>query len=280
MATKFTSEMSCEEQLAELINRSKGTKQREGYDCPLCLNREFTIRVEQGRRSSVACSCVVIRNNIARLRRRGLLELSDRCTFERFTAHQPWQSQMKAMVEEYLESGSREWRFLAGQSGCGKTHLCTAAATQMICAGRDVQVFRWVEWSSRTKSLISDQAGYNRAVQPLKDCDVLFLDDFLKTPGCATPTQADLRLAFEVLDARYQDPDKSVILCSEFSPDQIVGFDEALGGRIAERAAHWSITVKNQESRNHRLFVSDGMSEGSPQTEPVNRVRHGHGTAS
>ena len=82
---------------------------------------------------------------------------------------------------------------------------------------------------------------------------MLFLDDFLKTPGGARPTQGDLRLAFEVLDARYQEPEKAVILCSEFSPEQIIGFDEALGGRIAERSARWSITVQNQECRNQRL---------------------------
>lgn len=253
MTTTVTSVLSYDEQLAELINRSRGQTKREGYDCPDCLNREFVVRVEQGKRKTVSCQCVTIRNNIARLRKRGLLEMSDWCTFERFTTEQPWQKQMKTAVEGYLSAGGSDWLFLAGQSGSGKTHLCTAAATQMILAGKDVQVFRWVEWAAKAKSLIGDPFAYRSAVQPLKECDVLFLDDFLKTPGGARPTQGDLRLAFEVLDARYQEPEKAVILCSEFSPEQIIGFDEALGGRIAERSARWSITVQNQECRNQRL---------------------------
>ena len=102
--------------------------------------------------------------------------------------------------------------------------------------------------------LRADDEGFLRSPQAI----LKTLDMDGATLGGARPTQGDLRLAFEVLDARYQDADKGVILCSEFTPEQIIGFDEALGGRIAERSALWSITIQNGTSRNQRLHRPRG----------------------
>ena len=239
--------------LMDAINATPGETLRMGYDCPICRNKEFVLTLEGKQRRSHACSCVQIRQNLFRLRLRGLLDLYQHCTFPNFTTPQQWQQQAKSVAEAFSQSDLHHWFFLSGPSGCGKTHLCTAIAAQLILTGHDVQIFRRVEWAAKAKSAITDTDAYAALLGPLKDCDVLYLDDFLKVQKGASPTAADIRLAFEVLDARYNSPDKSVILSSEFHLGQITGFDEALAGRIVERSAGFAVQIQNAPGRNYRF---------------------------
>ena len=230
-----------------------GKSARMGYDCPICRNKEFVLELNNGFRHSHACSCVKIRQNLTRLKNRGLLGLYDHCTFPAFTVSAPWQQQAKSAAISFEGSDLNQWFFLSGPSGCGKTHLCTAIAGGLILKSHDVQIYRWVEWAAKAKSTITDAAAYTALIQPLKDCEVLYLDDFLKVQHGTSPTAADIRLAFEVLDARYNTSDKPVILSSEFSLRQIAGFDEALAGRIVERSGQFTVQIQSAPNRNYRF---------------------------
>ena len=66
----------------------------------------------------------------------------------------------------------------------------------------------------------------------LKKTEVLYIDDFLK----GGDTDADIRLAYEILNSRYNDRGLRTILSSEMTPEKLLRRDEALGGRIYERA--------------------------------------------
>ena len=247
-----TSEPFSEEDFVDKINRCPGTEARMGYDCPICRNKEFVLRIENGIRRPYACSCVNIRNNLARLRNRDLLELYQRCTFENYIITEPWQRSTRDCALAFKKSLLHGWFFISGQSGCGKTHLCTALAAQLILSGHDVQIYRWVEWAAKAKATVTDSAAYTALVQPLKDCEVLYLDDFLKVQHGTRPTPADIRLAFEVLDARYN-ADKPVLLSTELSLRQLAALDEALAGRIAERSRNYAVQIGSAPGRNHRF---------------------------
>jgi DNA replication protein DnaC len=248
-----TVEQFSEEELVRNINARHGKERREGYDCPICHNKEFVLVLKNGVRHSYACKCVRIRQTITRLRVRGLLELYRNATFDKYIVTEEWQKQAKELALAFQKSSLESWFFIAGQSGCGKTHLCTAIAGKLILSGHDVQIFRWVEWAAKAKSAITDSAEYERLIQPLKECEILYLDDFLKVQRGQTPTAADIRLAFEVLDARYNSPGKSVILSSEFNLRQIADFDEALASRIAQRSGKFSVQIQNASGRNYRI---------------------------
>ena len=154
--------------------------------------------------------------------------------------------------EEAIRHKDGPMLVLAGP-GSGKTHLCTAIASSLILSGHDVQIFRWVEWASNAKSVVTDAPAYAALLEPLKTCQVLYLDDFLKVQRGTSPTAADIRLAFEVLDARYNHRDKPVILSTEFNLRQIAGFDEALAGRIVERSRGFAVQIQGGPDRNHRF---------------------------
>lgn len=234
-------------------NARSGREMGEGYDCPICHNKEMIRVIENGVEMRYACKCHFIRQNMRRLRVRGLGELSQHCTFQSFTTNEPWQRNAKEAAIRYEKSDLSRWFFISGQSGSGKTHLCTAIAGSLITKGHDVQVYRWVEFAAKAKSVIGDSTAYANLVQPVKDCEILYLDDFLKVQNGQAPTAADIRLAFEILDARYCSPKKAVILSSEFSWERMNQFDAAVAGRIHERSESFMIQLQYAEGRNYRL---------------------------
>ena len=248
-----TSEPFSEEDFVARFNQRPGREARMGYDCPICRNKEFLLVLENGIRRPVSCRCATIRNNLTRLRNRGLLELYQRCTFDCFQVMESWQKSAKDCAAAFCKASLNQWFFISGPSGCGKTHLCTAVASQLILSGQDVQIHRWVEWAAKAKATVTDSSAYAALVQPLKDCQVLYLDDFLKVQHGTRPTAADIRLAFEVLDSRYNAPDKPVLLSSELNLRQIANLDEALAGRIAERSRNFAVQIGNATGRNYRF---------------------------
>ena len=65
------------------------------------------------------------------------------------------------------------------------------------------------------------------------------------------PTAADVNAAFEILNYRYNNQKKLTIISSECTIDDILDIDEAVGGRIFERAKAFSL--KPDKRRNYRL---------------------------
>ena len=75
---------------------------------------------------------------------------------------------------------------------------------------------------------------------------MLYIDDLFK----GNVTGADLNLAFQLINARYNDRKLITILSSELTLSEIIEQDEALGGRIYERARGFVLAAPN---RNRRL---------------------------
>ena len=90
----------------------------------------------------------------------------------------------------------------------------------------------WRDESTALKGLVTDSDIYTKKMNKLKSVPVLYIDDFLKGGF----TEADLKLAFEVLNARYNDTKLRTIISSEMSIKKLISIDEALGGRIYERS--------------------------------------------
>ena len=169
-------------------------------------------------------------------------------TFDAYQADAPWQRTLLERTKEFAALDSPAWLFIGGQSGCGKTHLCTAAVTQRLLAGSDLRYMRWMNDSVRLKALAMEPER-DRLMRAYIDAPVLYIDDLFKS----APTPADLHLAFELLDARYCDQSKRTIISSERTLSDLLAIDEALAGRILERCGDdFLLNIPRNASRNMR----------------------------
>ncbi len=232
--------------------------ERDGYECEKCKNRGWIAKlVEYGDRYGHCigdCECAPIRRSIMRMKRSGLEDVIKKCTFGKFEATEPWQKIVKDAAMEYAND-PKGWFFIGGQSGCGKTHICTAICRELLLRGMPTFYMKWRDDVAKLKGLSLDADEREAMIGKYKDAPVLYIDDLFKTgrnPDGTEPkpTAADINIAFELINYRYCKPDLLTIISSELSMAELVDIDEATGGRICERAK--VTNVAKDRSRNYR----------------------------
>ena len=235
----------------EWYNESEGGL--TGIDCPECKNRgNFQIIDANGYRVMCECKCMATRRYIQMMQNAGLGDLYEKCTFDRYIVTEDWQRRNKESSMRYAAQEGNGWFLFAGASGCGKTHLCTAICSELARKGREI---RYIQWRRLFDKLLQTRFKEYEQEQLFRECtevDVLYMDDFLKTPNNVQPFPEMLSYALEIVDARYK-ADKKTIFSTEFMIDEIIGFDEALGGRIREKTLGNKIMNKREVGRNYRM---------------------------
>lgn len=204
------------------------------YDCPKCRNKGWigTVR-ENGTTVTWDCDCVSIRRSLRQIAKSGLSELLKIYTFDTYKADTDETVKIKAAAQKYVDD-AKGWFFISGKPGSGKTHICTAICAVLLEQGRETRYVLWRETAPQLKTYVNERESYEQIMHELKTVDVLYIDDFLK----GTVTDADINIAFELLNARYNNPDKLTIISTEKSIQDILDIDEALGSRIWERSTH------------------------------------------
>lgn len=244
---------------AETVNASVGElDKQDGYNCPLCRNKGYTMQAttEDGKWRIVAveCKCHKIRKSLRRMQRSGLKNIIRDYTFARYQTPEPWQQRIKEAAIAYAQN-SDGWFFIGGQSGSGKTHICTAICRELLLAEKEVLYMLWRDDIVRLKALVTDAEQYGKAIGRYKEVDVLYIDDLFKAgkgvdAAMQKPTAADINIAFEILNYRYNNS-LPTIISSECAIGDLMDIDEALAGRIIERAKAFSL--RPDISRNWRL---------------------------
>ena len=244
------------------LNAMEGNRNEEdGYICKECKNKAFVFKVvecDDGSFSHVCadCKCAEIRRSIMRMKRSGLKDIIKEYTFDKFETAEPWQKAMKTAATGYAQN-PEGWFFLGGQSGAGKTHLCTAICREFLLAGRQVIYMLWRDDIVKIKGAVTDSDEYGNLIDRYKRAEVLYIDDLFKTGKAQDgstmqkPTGADINVAFEIINYRYNNPALLTIISSELSEDELLDIDEAVGGRIFERSK--SISIAKDRARNYRI---------------------------
>lgn len=242
-----------DDEFAKILNREPG--KLTGYDCPKCRNRGYFWHFRDGYRFIQDCDCMEVRESLKRIQESGLQDVMERQTFASFQCPQPWQADIKRRVMRFVKDEGRDWLLLSGQPGSGKTHLCTAAAGSFLKAGMSVRYMLWVDDSTRMKACVNDEE-YFRQINPLKTCKVLYIDDFFKrkeTDGKKDDfSQADIRLAFEIINHRYANR-LTTIISTERTPGELFRIDEGTGSRIYERTKAYQLVINYDRDKNWRL---------------------------
>ena len=208
-------------------------------DCPICHGKGYVAREDaQGGLICSECECMVRKRTLKRIERSGLSGLLTEYTFDAYQTPEPWQQRAKDMALDYLRSGNA-WFYVAGTPGSGKTHLCTAICGKLIDEGREVRYMLWRREAPRLKALVNERDEYEKLMGEYRAAQVLYIDDFLK----GALTDADLNLAFELLNDRYNARNTMTIISSELPVEKVIERDEAIGSRIYQRSRGYCITT-------------------------------------
>lgn len=212
--------------------------------CSICNDKGRILRRDaDGIIRARECKCMSMRRSLRRIERSGLSDALKRYSFEAYQTPDDQREALLNAAKTFCESDSG-WFYIAGQSGSGKSHICTAICGELL-KKTDVRYMLWRDEAVKIKASVTDNAEYTELIAPLKTVPVLYIDDFLK----GKVTDADLNLAFELINARYNDSRKRTIISSELSMRRLLQLDEAMGGRIYERAKGYCFEAPEENWR-------------------------------
>lgn len=222
------------------------------YECKECKDTGFIDwKDEDGYCYSRPCECKVRqaeqKRTLKLIEESGLQNKFQECTFENFQISESYQKVMTELCQKYLTDSENKWLLLSGQSGSGKTHLCVALCSELIKQYYGVRYLAWRAEGAKIKRNANNDEAYTLLIEPYKNCDVLYIDDLFK----GGTTEADINLAFELLNHRY-DRKLRTIISTELSMERLKSMDEAIAGRINEMCGPYKLFINKSIGRNWR----------------------------
>ena len=192
------------------------------------------------------CECMRRRKIIRNAINSGLGDYIKK-TFNDYVATEDWQKSYKELAVDFLKS-EKEWFMMTGQSGSGKTLLCSIIANNLLRQNKVVQYITWTDFISRLKrDVMVDQQKVSDYLNELKTVEVLFIDELLKKYN-----ETDLKYIIEIINFRYAKNLKTIIT-SERELKNLLGIDEATFSRVVERAGKYLINIPKDIKKNQRL---------------------------
>jgi len=232
-------------------NNEVGTLQ--GNDCPICKNKGYVMILDEMYTALKECECLRTRKNKKLIEKSGLKQLIQEYTFEKFVANETWQRVIKEKALSFVQDTDSHWFFIGGQVGSGKTHICTAIVNELMKQGHEALYMLWRDEIMKLKANVMEGKEYFQNIQTFKTKKGFYIDDLFKSERGKQPTTSDINIAFEILNARYNNPELITILSSEKILKEILGIDEAIGSRIFQRAGSYILELNKNPKMNMRL---------------------------
>lgn len=240
------------------------------YQCEFCEDTGWIEEKdkETGYIFTRKCRCRLAREAKERLAASGLAEAVARQTFDSFEVHTEIQAKIKRTAEKYLAALSdpeirhnprRPWLYIGGNPGSGKTHICTAICGEILNQNIGVRYMQWLNESRRLKAIVNDEDFEDR-VQDYITVSLLYIDDLFKQKFTPNPTfsEADIKIAFTILNARYL-RNKPTIISSEWDLiEQLLPADEGVFSRVYERCKGYTVSIERDPANNYRLMQQPG----------------------
>lgn len=250
--------------ICEKLNKDKGNlNEKDGYECSECGNKGYIFFPKPYGNAytptAVNCKCKKVRSVLIKLSKSGLGNVIGKYTFDSFITKENWQKNIKEKALAFISENDK-WFFIGGQSGCGKSHICTAICGKFLKMEKSVFYMLWIKDIKDLKNTINDYEKHKELLEKYYNTDVLYIDDFFKNGkekdrSIQPPTPADIQLAYDILNSRYNNPNLITIISSERNINEIINIDDATGGRIYERAngGEFIINIKTDKNRNFRM---------------------------
>ena len=244
-------------------NISQGTLNLvDGIECDICKNKGKVAYVKDGYMRCKDCECMVKRKTFQRMKNCGIdKNVLEHYSFKNWKCENEWQNYLLNKCKEfYIESKKQSnnyWFIVSGQSGSGKTHVCTALFQELIMGLNLGGVyFMWNDeipkmLALRKSSYTDNQEKYEFKINELKNIDILYIDDLFKLDK--RYNEDSLSIAFEILNYRYIN-NKITIISTEIEKNQFENIDVAIWGRCNEKTKngnYWTTVVGTE--KNYRI---------------------------
>jgi len=222
--------------------------------CSLCGDVGYRIYWQDGYQFAEECECLPRIQSEAKMKKSGA---NREMTFDTFCMNFDWQTEMSMKATEYALGGylSGQWFFCGGQVGCGKTHICTAILNELLKTNIGCRYMMWRDEAVKLKALVNEHQEYHDKLMELCRAPVLYIDDLFKTQNGKEPTQADVNLAFQIINSRYQDKKWTTIISCEYTTADLMAIDEAVGSRIFERSKVYRVEIEKDKAKNYRVLM-------------------------
>lgn len=245
--------ITLEEMLQEEVisfNNTEGTE----TDCTKCKGKGYIMKIKRdkflGPYTIVKeCGCMRRKLEFQKAKNSGIVPLLKK-NFDNFETSNDWQKNIKALAMENAKT--KNWFFIGGQSGAGKTHICSAITNHQSRNNVKVKYMVWTDDIRELKSFEDDSLMYES-----KRVECLYIDDLFKKPkredGLPNLTAADVDKTWELINFRYSNKLKTII-STELSIDEIIRIDESLGSRVKQNCGKYIINLNRNQERNYRLL--------------------------
>ena len=229
------------------------------YKCEICHDNGW-VEVDPETRTVKKCKCTLAREAEERMKRSGLENALTTQTFETFKVNTDIQRQLSDMAHRYTEAVTdkdrrRPWMYIGGNPGSGKTHICTAVCGDLLTKKNiAVRYMQWVEEARKLKALVNAE-DFEEMLSDYINVSVLYIDDLLKQKSTDNPTftDADIKIAFTILNNRYLQ-NKPTIISTEWNLiDQLLTVDEGTFSRVYECSKGFTFYIPRDPANNYRL---------------------------
>ena len=175
---------------------------------------------------------------------------------------------LKNKAIQYLHDHPKTLGFGAfGNSGNGKTHICIAVCQELTKHYHEEHYYfsytQEMPLLVKARKSFSGGGEYNSLMQKWKKCPNLYIDDLFKNAeafagnGVLRLKQDEKDIIHDIVSARYTGQLKT-FFSSEYSIDQIINIDQALGSRIYDMIYPYGIFVNG---KNVRLMMPRGSNK-------------------
>ena len=131
------------------------SKEDNLYNCSICKNTLETHFLDfyndkmghYFHHKSKICKCNLIRKSLQLMKKNGLLKLIQKKTFDNFQVTKSFQKAMKSRAIDFVKAIIAKQNvsyFVGGQSGAGKTHICSAMLAELASNGICVYFFNYI----------------------------------------------------------------------------------------------------------------------------------------
>lgn len=253
-APVFTDHEKLEERVNNFNDRPGYEHLIDGIECPICKNKGIVAKIitnGYGEEIQIEqCKCHK-RRVLAKLAIDSGLGGYLRKEINDFKCNDTWQSNLRKKAADFCskEGSTNTWFIACGQSGCGKTLLCSIIANHLLNKyEREVLYITWTDFISKLKrDMMGNETNeVSQYLDKIKNVDVLFIDELLKTYN-----DTDLKYIIEIINYRYNNNLKTLIT-SEKLITELLDIDEATFSRVVEKCGSYILNVPKDPAKNYR----------------------------